>query len=376
MFSDVTYLRKMEVLPERGKEMDAVFKKKKISGILTVLPETESYFDDEIGNYDFPEKQTKRLKKVMGFHKHRLAKETSTASDFCVEGLHCLLRQEKIKREEIGAVIAVGLSPDYFLPQISNIIHGKCDLPREVLCIDMPQGCCGYLLGLMEAFLLLDHMGDKKVVLFNTDVLSHKVSRHDRNDFPLVGDLTTVTVVENDSQGDEIYFRLWADGAHREVLMIPAGGYAMPCTPETARMEMTDDGNRRSLDNLHMNGGEVFNFVQREVPPMLMDMFIKYGIDKERLDYYLFHQPNKFMLQKLADQINVPYEKLFMNVVEEYGNPSGASIPAVIVRNLKEQMVKGMYDCCLSAFGSGLTWGALIMKLGNMDFCEIMQTEL
>ena len=356
--------------------MDAVFKNKKISGILTVLPETESYFDDEIGNYDFPEKQTKRLKKVMGFNKHRLAKEKSTASDFCVEGLNYLLEHGMIKKGDIGAVIAVGLSPDYFLPQISNIIHGKCGLPQDVLCVDMPQGCCGFLLGLMEAFLLLDHMNDKKIVLFNTDVLSHKVSKHDRNDYPLIGDLTTVTIVENDELGSEVYFRLLTDGTHRDVLWIPAGGFAMPSTPETAKLEMTDDGNRRSQDNLHMNGGEVFNFVQREVPPMLEGMFQKYGIGKDKVDYYLFHQPNKFMLQKLADKIEVPYEKLFMNIVESYGNPSGASIPAVITYNLKKEMITGVYDCCLSAFGSGLTWGAILMKLGNMDFCEEIQTAL
>ena len=356
--------------------MDSVFKNKKISGILTVLPETESLFDDEVGNYDFPEKQTMRLKKVMGFNKHRLAKSTSTASDFCVEGLNHLLNNGVIKREDIGAVIVVSLSPDYFLPQTSNIVHGKCNLPSDVLCIDMPQGCCGFLLGLMEAFVLLDCMKDKKVVLFNADVLSHKVSKHDRNDFPLIGDVTTVTVVENDPEGEDIYFRLMSDGAGRDYLRIPAGGFAMPSTPETAKLETADDGNRRSLDNLHMNGAEVFNFVQREVPPMLEDMFKKYSIDKNSIDYYLFHQPNKFMLQKLADKLGIPYEKVFMNVVENYGNPSGASIPTVITHNLSAEMLTGKYNCCLSAFGSGLTWGAMFMKLGMMDFCGKIQTKL
>ncbi len=356
--------------------MDAVFRNKRISGILAVLPETESYFDDEIGNYDFPEKQTKRLKKVMGFNKHRLAKDSSTASDFCVEGLNYLLNNGKVRREEIGAVIVVGLSPDYFLPQMSNIIHGKCDLPQDVLCIDMPQGCCGFLLGLMESFMLLDYMKDKKVVLFNSDILSHKVSKHDRNDFPLVGDVTTVTIVENDPEGEEIIFRLMADGANRDCLKIPAGGFAMPSSAETAEMVAADDGNKRCLDNLHMNGAEVFNFVQREVPPMLEDLFKSYGVEQEKIDYYLFHQPNKFMLQKLADKLNVPYEKLFMNVVENYGNPSGASIPTVITHNLKQEMTEKTYYCCLSAFGSGLTWGAIVMQLGKMDFCKEIETKL
>ena len=361
----------------RGFSMEATFRNKKISGILTVLPETESYFDDEIENYGFPEKQTKKLKKIMGFNKHVLAKENSTASDFCVEGLNHLFGRGLLKREDIGAVIVVGLSPDYFLPQMSNIIHGKCGLPQDVLCIDMPQGCCGFLLGLMESFMLLEHMKDKKVVLFNTDIMSHKVSKYDRNDYPLVGDVTTISVIENQDNEENIYFRLFADGDNRDALKIPAGGFAMPASAETAKMETMDDGNKRSLNNLHMNGGEVFNFVQREVPRMLNKMFENYGVSKDSFDYFLFHQPNRFMLQKLADAIEVPYEKLFMNVVENYGNPSGASIPAVINLNLEKEMTGGnMYHCCLSAFGSGLTWGAILMRLGRMEFSKTIKTSL
>lgn len=357
--------------------MELTFKNKKISGILTVLPETESFFDDEIGNYDFPEKQTKRLKKVMGFNKHRIAKDSSTASDFCVEGLNYLIQQELIRKEDIGAIVVVGLSPDYFLPHISNIIHGKCDLPQDVLCMDIAQGCCGYLFGLMEAFILLEHI-DKKVLVFNSDVLSHKVSKHDRNDYPLVGDITTISVVENDViNKNSIQLRLFTDGKNRDALSIPAGGFAMPSSKETAKMEMADDGNKRCMDNLHMNGSEVFNFVQREVPPMLEKMCMDYEIDIDSFDYYLFHQPNKFMLQKLADKVNIPFEKLFMNVVENYGNPSGASIPTVITHNLKDKMTgEEKYRCCMSAFGSGLTWGAMFIELGGMDFCKDIEVSL
>ncbi len=356
--------------------MDAVFKGKKISGILSILPETESYFDDEVENYDFPPKQTMRLKKIMGFNKHRLAREDSTASAFCIAGLKYLLENGRISKGEIGAIIVVTLSPDYFLPQISNIIHGECCLGKEVLCMDIPQGCCGYLLGLFQSFMLLEHMKDKKVLLFNADVLSHKVSRQDRNDFPLIGDVSTISIIENNEDVGVIRFRLFADGFRRKALMIPAGGFAIPCTAETAKIEALEDGNKRSLDNLHMDGTEVFNFVQNEVPPMLDAMFSDCNLKKEEIDYFLFHQPNKFMLQKLADKAEIPSEKCFMNIVENYGNPSGASIPVNIALNLKDKFLNNKYLCCLAAFGSGLTWGTVIMELGNMEFCEEIETNL
>lgn len=356
--------------------MDAVFKGKKISGILSILPETESFFDDEVDNYAFPPKQTMRLKKVMGFEKHRLAKEGSTASDFCIYGLNHLLATERIKKEEIGAVVVVTLSPDFFVPHISNIIHGECGLSKDVLCMDISQGCCGYLLGLMQSFLLLDVLHDKKVLLFNADVLSHKVSRQDRNDFPLIGDATSISIIENDNTAKDICFELYADGEKRDALIIPAGGFAMPSTEQTAVMKELEDGNSRSLDNLHMEGTEIFNFVQTQIPPLIDNMFQKLGITEEDIDYYLFHQPNKFMLKKLADKMGVPYEKMFMNIVENFGNSSGTSIPINIIHNMSDMVTNREYKCCLSAFGSGLTWGAIVMQLGKMDFCEMIESDL
>lgn len=357
--------------------MKTTFKGKRISGVLGILPETISYFDDEVDNYNFPPKQTLRLKKVMGFEKHRLAKSESTASDFCVKGLEYLLKKEYINKSEIGAIVVVSLSPDYFVPHISNIVQGKCGLPEDVLCMDIPQGCCGYLLGLMQSFLLLDILpAEKKVLLFNVDILSHKVSKHDRNDFPLIGDAAAVTVVEHDKTAKDIAYHMFMDGTDRESLIIPAGGFAMPSTPETAELKQLEDGNQRALDNLTMDGSAIFNFVQMRVPPLIENMFEECKVKKEDIDYYLFHQPNKFMLKKLADKMQIPYEKMFMNIVENYGNPSGVSIPINITHNLNGMHERQRYQCCLSAFGSGLAWGAMIMELYDMQFCEMMEVEL
>ncbi len=356
--------------------MDAVFKNKRISGILAVLPETESYFDDEIGNYDFPEKQTKRLKKVMGYNKHSLSKATSTVSDFAVYGMEYILKNDWIRKEEIGAVIVVTLCPDYYVPHISTIVQGKFGLADDVLCLDIAQGCCGFLIGLMESFLLLEHMQGKKVVLINGDVLSHKISRRDRNDFPLAGDATTVTIVENDNQASDIYYEMHMDGSRGDALKIPAGGFRMPSTAETAKMTDQGDGNFRALDHMHMDGAGVFNFVQLEVPPMLEHLLAAAGETIDTIDYYLFHQPNKFMLQKLAEKAGIPSSKLPMDLVEEYGNSSGASIPMVTVKDLRNELTSGAYKCCLAAFGSGLAWGGMVLELGNLEHCEMIVSHL
>ena len=100
------------------------------------------------------------------------------------------------------------------------------------------------------------------------------------------------------------------------------------------------------------------------------------GKNKDEIDWYLFHQPNKFMLQKLADKLEVPHDKMFMNVVEEFGNSSGSVIGINIVYNLGSKLKDHVYECCLAAFGGGMSWGAMIMQLGNMSFCELIESNL
>lgn len=356
--------------------MKMFFDNKQITGILAILPETISCFDDEIENYPFPVKQSKRLKKVMGFDKHRLSKESSTASDFCVYGLKSLLDSGKIKKEEIGAIVVVSISPDYFMPNISGIIHGECELDEKVICIDIPQACCGFLYGFMQSCMLLQHMENKKVLLFNTDVLSHKISRKDRSNFPLTGDATTITIFENKKTEDKIYLELCTDGKNREALMIPAGGFALPCSEQTAVEEVQEDGNIRSLEQLKMDGAAVFDFVTNSIPPVFNDALQEMNISREDIDYYLFHQPNKFLLSKLADELEIPYEKTFMNIVENFGNPHGSTIPLNIAFNLGEEIKNNKYKCCLAAFGAGLSYGVAITELGKLDFCEIIESNL
>ena len=89
---------------------------------------------------------------------------------------------------------------------------------------------------------------------------------------------------------------------------------------------------------------------------------------------YVLHQPNRFMLQKIADALKVDYEKIPSNIVEEFGNSSGVTVPLVITHNLsKEMMSKNMFKTVLCGFGVGLTWGCAVADLGNMLFCKQLE---
>ncbi len=350
--------------------MNLKFQNKRISGILTVLPEKEVRFEDEIENYNFSKSQSMKLKLVMGYNKRRVVEEGTTSSDLCIFGMNYLFDKNLLKKEDIDALILVTQSPDYFMPPTSHIIQGKLDLKQDMVCMDINQGCSGYIIGLNQAFMLLEQEEIKKVVLLNADILSAKVSKKDRNSNPIVGDGASITIVENDVNGKAIYGAVKVDGKGAEALIIPAGGFKMPSTTETAELKEDQSGNFRALDHLRMKGDDVFNFVQREVPPMIESLLKKANYSKDDIDYYMFHQPNRFMLRKLADKLGVPHEKMPNNIVENFGNASGVSVPTAITYNLGEKLMTDSFLVCMAGYGTGLNWAALVMPLGKLMFCE------
>lgn len=352
--------------------MNLTFHDKSITGILTVLPANEVRFEDEMDSYNFSTAKSLKLKMAMGYNKHRIVEDGVTISDLCVYGLNHLFENELLKKEEVDALILVTQSPEYFMPPTSNVIQGKLSLKQDMICMDINQGCAGFEIGLFQAFMLLEQDEINKVVLLNADLLSQKVSKRDRNSNPLIGDGASITIVEKSKKPNTIFANIKMDGSAFDALIIPAGGFKTPSNSETAEMVEDSAGNFRSLDNLVMKGDDVFNFVQREVPPMIEDLLSRAGVEKQTIDFYMFHQPNKFMLNKLADKLDVPREKMPSNIVENFGNASGVSIPTAITFNLGKRLTNESFLICLAGFGVGLTWASLLIRLEHLKFNEII----
>ncbi len=353
--------------------MELSFQGKRIAGLLTVVPRHEQSFVDDMKGFNFPEARSRKLMEVMGYDRHRLVDGEVCVSDLAVAGLEHLFAQGALGRDDFDALILVTQTPDYLMPPTSNVIQGRLQLKQDLFCMDINQGCAGFVVGLVQAFLLLEQPAISRVVLVNADVISRKTSSQDRNSYPLIGDAASITVVERDESAGTIHANIKMDGQRREALMIPAGGLRLPHSPQTAALEDVGDGNLRAPDHLRMDGSAVFNFVQVEIPPMITGLLAQADIEAGAVDWFLFHQPNRFMLQKLADKIGIPHGKVPMNVVEKYGNSSGVTIPMAIVENLRGTLPTQGFQVCLAGFGVGLTWGSMLVRLGPLRFCEMLE---
>lgn len=346
---------------------------KAITGLLTVVPANERAFADEMANFNFSAARSRKLAEVMGYDRHRIVVGATCSSDLAVAGIQHLFANGKLHPDEIGALIVVTQSPDFLMPGTSKVVHGRLGLHHDIFCLDVNQGCAGFIIGLMLGFSMLDQPAIKKVVLVNVDVLSRKVSPRDRNSYPLIGDAASVAVLERREGADVVHARLKVDGSGREALMIPAGGLRRPSDVDTAEMVEDAEGNFRSLDNLKMDGSAVFNFVLTQVPELIGGLLTETGTGVCEVDAFLCHQPNRFMLHKLADKLGVPHEKMPSNIVEHFGNSSGVTIPMATTFNLADRLRAETLQVCLAGFGVGLTWGAMLMKLGPLQFCDMIE---
>lgn len=354
--------------------MRAILKNIRMRGLLATVPSSVSYFKDEIKQFPFPEKTSIRLGKVMGFKEHRITDKKTTVCDLASYSLDYLFKKGYLARDRMDAMIVVSQQHDHPLPGNSKVIHGQSKLPRDVHCVDIYENCIGFISGFFTAATMVSSGAVNEVVLITSDAGGCYANIKDRNTYPLVGDAAGVAVItHSDDPDDKFSFVFHHDGSRRGALITPAGGLRLPYSAETAKLYKDEMGNYRSLNNMYMDGTAVFQFVMEEVPPLIDEVCRLAGVTKESIKYHLAHQPNRFMLEKLADLCGVPREIFFNNIVENFGNSSPSTIPVNVAFNLGSRLLKEHFLVCFSAFGAGLSLAAAVGTIGNMDFCELIE---
>lgn len=349
--------------------MKASFSHVRIAGVLSVVPSRVSFFDDEVVNYSHSPANSRKLKMAMGYDQHRVAEPGVTTSDLACFGLQRLFDEHQIDPASIGAIFFVSQTPDYVVPPTSAYIHGKFAFPQDTYCIDINDGCCGYIKALYEAAACLSCTATQRALIIAGDVLSAKVSIHDRNSYPLIGDAATITLLEKTAVPSPLDIEIFYDGRGYDKLMIPAGGARLACSTATAELQTDEDGNRRSANHLVMQGRDVFAFTQTVVPEFMTAFLVRHDLTPEDIDVFLLHQANAFILDRLRAKLGVGKEKVPDLVIRKFGNSSSGSIPMCIATSLPTlDGVKAM--AC--GFGVGLSWGAALFELKHLDFCKVI----
>lgn len=346
----------------------------RIGGVVTCVPTFEKCIDDEIDLFGGNEKQIARLKKAIGLDRRRVVGLGMTAVDLCESAATRLLEASGVGADQVDAMIFVTQTPDYLQPCNAAVLHGRLNFPKSCAALDVNLGCSGYVYGLWLAHMMVSAGGCGRVLLLAGDTMSRLVHPKDRSVAPVFGDGGSATLIERSNDGRESWFSLETDGQGFDKLIVPAGGQRAPRTESTGLDVEDEDGNVRSAEHLFMDGAEVFNFSITVEPKAVRDLVEYAGVDLDAVDYFVFHQANRYILSNIAKRLKIDPAKVPMQTVERYGNQSSASIPSAMCGELQEVLCGGdTQRVLLSGFGVGLSWASAIVSLSALEVCEVIE---
>lgn len=342
--------------------MLSCFENVAVKGIVSVIPQKELSLLDDEQLYNGDQRRIDRVIKSSGFLKRRVCDEDVTTSDLCCYAAEKLLERMDYNRLDIDALLFVSYTPDYLMPASSYVLHKKLGLAQKCICMDIPQACSGYVIGLFQASMLINS-GCKKVLLLVGDTFSKFSDMFNDHTAPIFGDAGSATLIERTDDLMRSYYNVMSSGEHYDSLMCKNGGFR-----RIPKSDMFYQDGMFKYD-AHMDGGKIFEFTINNVAPSVEELMAYSSVNINTLDYYLFHQANKYIIRNVAGQLNIDISKVPMETLSKYGNQCGGSIPCAICDQIADDVRRKNNRVLLAGFGVGLSVANAVIDL-NQIYCS------
>ena len=328
-----------------------------IKAISYYLPEKVVTNDELIR--EFPEWSVEKVAQKVGVDLRHIASANETAGDMAEKAARKLFTEYNIDPKSIDFVMLCTQSPDYFLPSTACILQNKLGIPTSSGAFDYNLGCSGCIYGMALAKGLIAAGIAKNVLLLTAETYNKYLHPTDKSNRSIFGDGAAACLISTDGIAEIGDFSLGTDGNGANYLIVKTGA-ARHNQPTGMSIE-DDEGHVWYDDYLYMNGGAIFNFTLDAVPVMMNDILKKNNLEKEQIDYYVFHQANKFMLNTIRKVCTLPKDKFYVNLAET-GNTVSSTVLICLKECIEKKIIIDGMNVMVSGFGVGLSWGGTILK--------------
>lgn len=310
---------------------------------------------------EYPTWGVEKIFSKTGINTRHIIDDDECASDLAVRACEKIFLNTAVQRSEIDFIILCTQSPDYFIPATACILQARLGLPVTCGAFDFNQGCSGFIYGLGIAKGLVETGQARNVLLVTAETYSRYIHPGDKSVRTLFGDAAAATLISASEEGLGLErFRYGTDGSGAKNLVVPVGGSRNPKKTGVIPVEHVDDsGNIRTDENLYMNGSAIFEFSMTRVP-QLFDSLFDEDLGPGDIDFFVFHQANKFMLESLRRRISIPVEK-YISEFENCGNTVSSSIPIALKSAHTKGKLKSGSRIVAIGFGVGYSWGGCII---------------
>ena len=274
------------------------------------------------------------IEQVSGIRERRYAAPEQTVVDLAVAATEVCLKNAGMAAADIGMVLVSSGSPERFCPGPASSVAARLGL-TSTPALDIPVGSAGSLIGVALAMRLAPAVGN--ILVVGAEIMSRRIdpTPEGKNTAILFGDGAGAVLVSPDSGFLSLVdAALFTDGTGADILRI-----------EDKR--------------LHMDGGSVILRASRKLPASIAEILVRNSLAAADVSCFLLHQANLNLLKKVASTLKVPADRFFANI-QRYGNTSSASL-LLALHEWRAATVHGVDGpVVLSAFGTGLNWGALL----------------
>lgn len=308
---------------------------------------------------EFPEWSVDKVAQKVGVDSRHLAAENETAGDMAEKAARKLFEEYKIDPKTIDFLMLCTQSPDYFLPSTACVLQDRLGIPTTAGAFDYNLGCSGCIYGMAMAKGLIAAGIAKNVLLLTAETYNKYLHPSDKSNRSIFGDGAAACLISTEGLAEFGEFSLGTDGSGANNLIVKTG--AARQKKITGRFVEDDEGHVWYDDYLYMNGGNIFNFTLEAVPVMMKDVLEKNKLLKDQIDYYVFHQANKFMLNTIRKVCMLPKEKFYVNLAT-----TGNTVSSTVLIGLKDCIENGTLKknniVMVTGFGVGLSWGGTILR--------------
>ncbi len=287
-----------------------------------------------------------------GIRERRQAAPDETTSTLSVQASRRALERAGIKATDLDLIICSTISPDMPLPSTASLIqrelgaHGCC-------AFDLAAACSGFLFGMTVAEQFIRNGASKYVLVIGAELLSRYLDYSDRATCVIFGDGVAAAVFGPvDPPSGILAHELHTEGQYAEHLFIPAGGTALPASCQTVQ---------QGAHFIKMRGNELFKVAVRSLEDVSRQVMKKAAVTAEDIDLFIPHQANQRITEAIRERLGVCSEKVYSNICR-IGNTSSASIPICLDECVQSGRLKRGNLVLMSAFGAGVTWGAVLMR--------------
>jgi 3-oxoacyl-[acyl-carrier-protein] synthase III len=297
-----------------------------------------------------PAAELARIVNLAGVRVRHVSPPEICTSDLCLRAAERLLAELRWPRDSVSYLLFVSQTPDYLMPTTACCLHQKLGLSVQCAAFDVNLGCSGYPYGLAILSRLLQGQPNARGLLLVGETPSKICSPEDRATWPIFGDIGSATALETTPGAEPIWFSLHTDGEGYADFIVRAGGFRARFSPV------------RRDHFIEMNGPSIFAFTMKRVPPLIDELLSLSGWAREAVDYFVFHQANRFIIEHLRKKVAAPATKVPM-VIGEFGNTGGGSVPLVLTCGGLVRSKDHPLNLFLLGYGVGLSWAGAAAQL-------------